>query len=137
MPNYTVREGLKFVTEKEAKKEEKQDASGGGLLFPSNSHAELADKIRNMKDKHFETLRDVAHAVHKMGGLGQDTHKGACMDIMNSKDKEHLAEMVDKDKEFGGTVGGSFWNTLKKIGHIAKTVYNVAKPVAQIASKVL
>ena len=103
----------------------------------SFSHGDVMRKLLNSKDHHIFLLRHTARHLRdneELGGSligGNPNVWGAINDIANSRDKLHLVEMVLNDKLMGGDMsGGSFLDTMKKVG---SSIVKVGKAVAPFA----
>ena len=101
----------------------------GGSAKSKDPHTELVRHLlTKTKDHHFYLLRHTArHLRAKSGGSFRPSVLGAITDISNSRDKNHLADMILTDKTIGGGLeAGGFVDTMKNIG---ESVMGVSKMV--------
>lgn len=103
----------------------------GGAAKSKDPHTELVRHLlTKTKDHHFYLLRHTArHLRENSGGAFRNspTIMGAISDLANAKDKNHLADMILKDKVLGGGLeAGGFVDTIKNIG---ESVIGVSKMV--------
>jgi len=107
----------------------------------SFDHGSIMKALLKSQPHHFWILRHTARqmrdGLHGGDLLGKDPHTwGAMNDIANARDNNHLVDMVFNDKMLGGSiVGGSFLDTMKKIGNGILSVGKAVMPFAPLIAK--